>query len=97
MENTFEVALRRQDGFQFEVELGDNGETTLLMDEPEPVGHGFGPNAARILAAAIANCLSASLLYCLERSRIEVGGLDVEVVVHASVAGEAPIHAGVGA
>ncbi len=122
VENTFEVTLMRQDGFQFEVELGDDGETTLHMDEPEPLGQGSGPNAARALAAAIANCLSASLLYCLEKSRIEVGdvriritgsidadiedfcivtasvrsGMDVEVVVNASVADEAPVHTGVG-
>jgi organic hydroperoxide reductase OsmC/OhrA len=83
MENTFEVTLERQDGFQFEVELGDDGETTLHMDEPEPLGQGSGPNAARVLAAAIANCLSASLLFCLKKAKIEVG--DVRTRITGSI------------
>jgi organic hydroperoxide reductase OsmC/OhrA len=83
MDNTFEVTLERQEGFQFEAEFGDDGETTLHMDEPEPLGAGSGPNAARVLAAAIANCLSASLLFCLEKSKIEVG--DVKTRITGSI------------
>ncbi len=50
----------------------------LLMDEPPDLGgSGRGPNASRALVAGVANCLSASLLFCLQKSRVEVDGLRV--------------------
>jgi len=72
MEGTFEVTLQRREKYQFDVDFGDGNHTTLLMDEPEPLGDGSGPNAARVVAAAIGNCLSASLLFCLGKAHIDV-------------------------
>ena len=63
------VALRREDGYRFEVDWGLPGVATAALDEPAPVGKGTGPNAARLVAAAVAHCLSSSLLFCLEKSR----------------------------
>jgi organic hydroperoxide reductase OsmC/OhrA len=78
-EKTFQVRVERQRGFRFEADFGLEGVGPLLMDEPGPVGEGTGPNAERVLAAAIGDCLSASLLFCLERSRVEVSGIRTTV------------------
>lgn len=74
------VRLELEDGYRFRVDLGE-GFAPLLMDEPAPLGDGTGPNASAVLAAAMGNCLSASLLYCLRRSRVDVVGLRTEVEV----------------
>ncbi len=76
---TFDVTLVRRGGYRFEVDFDDGSGTTLQMDEPEPLGEGSGPNAARVLASAIGNCLSASLLFCLQRARIDVEDVTTHV------------------
>jgi uncharacterized OsmC-like protein len=79
MESNFEVSLTREDRYRFHVDFGDGSGATLQMDEPAPLGEESGPNAARVLAAAIGNCLSASLLYCLEKARVDVSDLRTTV------------------
>jgi len=66
------VVLELQEGYHFKIMFPDVIGTSLDMDEPEPVGNGSGPNASNVLAAAVANCLSASLIFCLKRSGIGV-------------------------
>ena len=56
-----------------------NDVYTMLMDEPEPVGEDKGPNASKVLAAAMGNCLTASLLFCLQKARAEVGIIETKV------------------
>ncbi len=74
----FALQLQLEEGFRFSVDFGQ-AFPPFTMDEPEPLGHGEGPNAARVLGAAIGNCLGASLLFCLQRSKVEVKELRIEV------------------
>jgi len=64
------VMMEQNDNYQFLVDFGSS--VSLLMDEPEPIGDGVGPNASKVLSAAIGNCLTASLLFCLQKSRVEI-------------------------
>jgi organic hydroperoxide reductase OsmC/OhrA len=75
----FRVEVAQERDFAFRVDFGLEGVGDLVMDEPEPVGGGVGPDASRVLAAAIGNCLSASLLFCLRRSKAEVSGMRATV------------------
>lgn len=79
MENTFEVTLTREDRYRFRIDFGDGHGGTFEMDEPEPLGEGAGPNATRVLGAAVGHCLSASLLFCLGKARVDVAGLQTKV------------------
>ncbi len=77
------VHVELEEGYRFRVDFGA-GRGVLWMDEPTPLGDGSGPNAAAVLGAAVANCLSASLLFCLRKARVEVRSLGADVEVTSS-------------
>ncbi len=74
------VDVERVENFRFRVRFAPD-LADLLVDEPPPLGGGSGPDASRLLAAAIGNCLSASLTLCLTKSRIEIARLSTEAVL----------------
>jgi len=80
MSDTFEIHLDRIDGYRFRVDFGSPEIAPLLVDEPPPLGAGSGPNPARLLGAAVGNCLSSSLVFCLGKTRVEVAGVETAVV-----------------
>lgn len=80
----FEIQVEQQEDFAFVVRFDKEQFAPLTMDEPPPLGKDSAPNAARVLAAAIGNCLSASLLMCLRKSRASAG--PVRAKVHTQLA-----------
>lgn len=75
----FTVAVTLRDGYAFDVQFAEGEGPPLVVDELPPLGEGNGPNPARLLAAAVGSCLSASLLFCLRKSRIELSELRTTV------------------
>lgn len=75
----FEVQLTLERDYRISADFGLPHVPDLLLDEPSPLGGSAGPNAARALAAAIGDCLSASYLFCMRRARIEVRSLRTTV------------------
>ncbi|MEJ5366702.1 MAG: OsmC family protein [Bryobacteraceae bacterium] len=77
----FTICMKQLDNFEFEVQFDKERHAPLRMDEPEPLGRDSAPNASRVLAAAIGNCLTASLLFCLRKARVETGPAETRVHV----------------
>jgi uncharacterized OsmC-like protein len=76
----FALQLDRRERFEFETTFDWPGVSPLLLDEPEPIGGAKGPNASRLVGAAVGNCLSASLLFCIDKAKQAVKHLHTDVV-----------------
>jgi len=73
------VRLTQSQDYRFDVEFG--GEVPVLRtDEPAPLGTGTGPSPVQLLAAAVGNCLSDSLLFALRKFRQQPEPLRTEVL-----------------
>lgn len=79
MHEKIHAHLRRRQGYEFDVAFDEWPEGSVTMDEPEPLGGGSAPNAAMFLSSAVGHCLSASLLFCMGKSRAELGDVATDV------------------
>ena len=81
-ELTNTVSLKLKENYEFLATFEKFPDVApILLDESPPLGAGHGPNASALLGAAVGDCLAASLLFCLRRSRTEVVNADVKVAV----------------
>ena len=74
-EPSFRIELRQQQDYRFTVKFDRPELPPLVTDEPPPLGGDAGPNPARLLGVAVANCLAASLLFSLRKFGNEPGPL----------------------
>jgi len=78
-DKSFTIELEHVEGYEFNVKFDAAVLADMRVDESPPLGALAGPNPSRMLAVAAANCLSASLLFCLNRDDVPAGALKTEV------------------
>lgn len=78
MSDATTVTVTRQDKYKFLVDFGPAIAKTLA-DEPAPLGEGAGPSPVQLLAAAVANCLSSSLVFANAKFKEDPGRLTTTV------------------
>lgn len=76
--NEFKVSLELLENYVFKVDFGEFGD--IITDEAPPLGNGEGPGPSRLVAAAVGNCLCASLLFSLRKLKDKPTGVRAEVV-----------------
>ena len=74
MSEEISVTVTRQDKYRFLVDFGPD-IATMVADEPAPLGDAAGPSPSQLLAAAVANCLSASLVFAHGKFKEDPGRL----------------------
>ena len=73
------VTVTREERYRFIVDFGA-GIGNSIADEPPPLGDGAGPSPSQLLAAAVANCLSASLLFAHGKFKEDPGRLTTTAI-----------------
>lgn len=73
------VTVTRQDRYRFLVDFGSK-IANMVADEPAPLGESAGPSPSQLLAAAVANCLSASLVFAHAKFKEDPGRLTTTAV-----------------
>jgi organic hydroperoxide reductase OsmC/OhrA len=79
MEEEFTTQLEQVRDYTFKVIFDKTGFQPLTMDELKPLGSETAPNAARFLSGSVGHCLSSSLLFCLQKSRIPMKHISTDV------------------
>jgi uncharacterized OsmC-like protein len=77
----FTVNVDQVADYEFRVSFNSDELSSITVDEGPPIGKNAGPSPSRLLAAAIGHCLQSSLLFCAQKSRVDVKHLRGEVKV----------------
>lgn len=74
-EQMIELSLEQVTDYEFRVCFSDSAVPDFITDEASPLGYEAGPDPSRLLVAAVANCLTASLLFALRKFKNDAGWL----------------------
>lgn len=89
MNNTqIAITLEQTGEYEFRIRFEGSAYDDLITDEPAPLGGDAGPNPSRLLLAAIANCLSASLLFAMRKFKNLPGALRTTATAHTERDGD---------
>ena len=73
------LLLEQEGPYAFKVSFDGTALEALHTDEATPLGGGTGPGPSDLLLAAVANCLSASLLFALRKFKNAPGPIRAEI------------------
>lgn len=76
-ESTRSIRLVQQQDYQVAI-TWDDSLPVLVGDEPPPLGAGKGPMPSQLLIAAVANCMTDSLLFALRKFKLDAEPLSAE-------------------
>lgn len=79
-DKSFSVSLKLLENYVFQADFGEFGR--IITDEDPPLGEGEGPTPVHLLATAVLNCLSASLLFAVRKHKGDPGE------IHATITGD---------
>ena len=66
MSHVISATLEQEQDYRFAIDFAD-GAPGIHGDEPPPLGKASGPSPMQLLAGAVGNCLSNSLLFALRK------------------------------
>jgi uncharacterized OsmC-like protein len=82
--NEIATEIEQVQDYHFRVHFDKQQYADLDIDEPAPLGKDQAPNPARLLAASVGSCLSASLFFCARKAHIDLGELHTKVKTQLS-------------
>ncbi|MCE5306993.1 MAG: OsmC family protein [Acidobacteriales bacterium] len=77
--SSFSISTEQVGAYEFRVKFDKDHYPDLTMDEPAPLGKDTGPSPVRILAAAVGNCLAASLVFCAAKRGVQIKSMRASV------------------
>lgn len=80
MTESISVTLTHKDEYRFVVDFNESFKG-FVSDVEKPSGKGCGPAQSHMLLAAVANCLSVSFLYSLNRQGIDGGSIITKAIL----------------
>ena len=72
------ISISQTSDYKFEVDFGA-ALSPIMADLPPPLGEGSAPSPEHLLLAAVANCLSASLLFALRKFKQNAEGIKTTI------------------
>lgn len=81
------IRIKQIENYVFTVDFGAS-LPGLTVDEAEPIGGGHGPCPEQLIAAGVANCLCASLVFALGKFRQDGRGVEAEATYRVERNGE---------